>query len=251
MAGPPMGGILGTLPVPSGLGGSLASGGGPSAIHFWPMNEGTGTSLVDHIGSTNLTASNLVWATTPTGMGSSSKIAAFDGTTSYAQAASVDSSLNFSGSTPFTFAVWVDLGSTSSMTIAGNLTAPTTYEGWEVGCPGGGNANLLLVNNVTSNQLTANTSTAPFGLSTPVLLTVTYTGSLTLAGIVVYVNGVSQAISDASGTLSSSFTSTVPFLVGRRADGTSYFSGALAYMRVWNQALTSTQVTALYSAGPV
>ena len=72
----------------------------PTAIHFWPMNEGTGSTLHDSIGSTNLTATNVTWATS-TGMGTSA-VAQFNGTSSFASAASVDSTLNFNGTQPMT-----------------------------------------------------------------------------------------------------------------------------------------------------
>lgn len=251
MPSPSQGGIAGPLPPPSGLGGSLATGGGglPTAIHFWAMNEGTGSTLHDGIGTTDLTTSNVAWTATPSGMGASADIAFFNGTNSFAQASAVDASLNFSGTTPFTLAFWAYLNSSASATFFGNLTAPTTYEGWEMTNAGGAGLGTLLVNQVTSNQMSAVDSSGA-ATGTPIFIALTYTGSLTLAGVKEYINGVSQTLTDTTGTLSAGFTSAIPFLVGRRADATNSYNGGLAYLRIWNQVLTPTQISTLFTNGP-
>lgn len=222
----------------------------PAAAHFWPMNEGTGNTLVDNIGTTNLTTTNVTWNVT-SGLGAAA-VATFGGT-SKGLASAVDPTLNFSGILPFTVSVWVNVAVNTSLTLAGNLTAPTTYAGWEIGLSGNaGIADpvLLLVNTVTSNQMSARAPVAtPTGAAQ--LLVFTYTGSLTLAGVKIYVNGVNQTpLSDVSGTLSASFTSATPFLVGQRTDGTSGYQGAMAFMRTWNQVLTAAQIAKLFSQGP-
>lgn len=227
----------------------LPVSGMPSPIHFWPMTEGSGTTFIDNVGAINLTTSNIAWNTTPTGMGASSKVGGFNGTNAFAQASAVNASLNFSGVTPFTVSVWVFVAGGTGATLFGNLTAPTSYEGWEVSYASGVGTDLLLVNQVTSNQMTAATSATP-SVAIAESLIITYDGSLTLAGVKTYVNGVSQPLIDQSGTLSSSFTSAVPFLVGKRADGTNLFQGDLAYMRVWNVKLTPVQVATFFALGP-
>ena len=78
----------------------------------------------------------------------------------------------------------------------------------------------------------------------------TYSGSLAPSGVTLYVDGSSQSISVNQKTLTSGSTSTSPVYVGERNNGTSFFQGALGYMRVWNQVLTSAQIDTLYSNGP-
>lgn len=222
----------------------------PAAIHFWPMNEGSGSTFVDNIGTTNLTTTNVTWAIA-SGLGAAA-VSKFSSNGS-AIAAAVDASLNFNGTQPMTVAVWANVNIDNSSTICGNLMAPTTYAGWEVGLTGTNGAAapaLLVVGAVTSNQMTA-TGPSASGTAAGILLVYTYTGSLTLAGVKIYINGINQTpLSDSSATLTSGATSTQPFVVGARGDATSGFNGSLAFMRVWNSVLTPAQISKLYSLGP-
>lgn len=240
--------------VASGISVLHKGGGGtviPTAIHFWPMNEGSGTTYTDHIGSTNLTLSGAVTWGVQAGMGAS-PVVTFNGSSTYAQAASLDSSLNFNGTQPMTIAFWIKSGGISgSMTYVGDLVAGTTYSGYEVTNIASGSYGLIVVgNNVGTNQMTAATANGALTSNNPTLIVITYTGSLNLAGVKAYSNGAPNGVTDSSGTLTSGATSTVPFLIGRRSNSTNYYSGYMAYMRVWNVVLTQAQITALNALGP-
>jgi hypothetical protein len=228
--------------VPGGSGSAI-----PTAIHFWPMNEGTGSTFVDHVGSTNLTASNVTWAVS-SGLGSSA-VAQFNGTTSSAVASAVDSTLNFNGTSPMSIAFWVLPVSNNSATFAGNLETASEYQGWEATNTGSTGPGILVVNTITSNQMTAVDETVL--IASPYLIVITYTGSLNVSGVAIYSNGTSLSVTDLAGTLSTGgISSTQPFMVGARGNATNFYDGAMAYMRVWNQVLTPTQVSALYALGP-
>lgn len=257
------GGWLGTIRPPQSSGGIITpnklwpgqgGGGGtvvPAAIHFWPMNEGTGSTFVDHIGTTNLTTTNVTWAVT-SGLGASS-VAQFNGTNALAVASGVDATLNFNGSQPMTISFWASYAAlTSSMTVAGNLQTTASFQGWEVGSNNTAAQEqvFLLVGTVTSNEMAAHATVQNIFLNTPAMFVVTYSGNLNISGVTMYVNGVAQTIADSSGTLTSGSTSTTPFTVGARNNASSFFQGALAYMRVWNQILTQSQISALFTAGP-
>lgn len=226
---------------------TVTGGSIPAAIHFWPMNEGSGATLHDSIGTTNLTATNLTWAVT-SGLGATS-IAQFGGTTS-AVASAVDASLNFNGTQPMTVAFWVKPATTIGGSFAGNLQTGSSFQGWESSVAGASEAGYLVVGAVTTNQMTAVSTSADLSLGTPALVVVTYTGSLNLAGVKEYINGTAQTLTDSSGTLTSGSTSTQPFVVGARGNGTNFYTGAMAYMRVWNSVLTPTQVSSLFALGP-
>lgn len=232
--------------------GKGAGNGGSSflsqAQHFWPMNEGSGSTFVDHAGGTNLTTSGIIWTAAPAGMGAAPLIAGFNGSAGFAQASVVDPTLNFNGLTPFTISVWVYPTGSASFSVCGNLTAPTSYEGWELTSGGATGTGILLVNNITTNQMTA-LNGIPIVGSVPTLLTITYNGSLSLAGVKMYINGAPTPVTDSSGTLSAAFTSAIPFLVGKRADGTNFFTGVMAYMRTWALAATPTQVAGIFALG--
>jgi Concanavalin A-like lectin/glucanases superfamily len=226
--------------VPGGSGSAI-----PAAIHFWPMNEGAGSTFVDHVGSTNLTASNVTWAVS-SGLGSSA-VAQFNGTTSSAVASAVDSTLNFNGTSPMSIAFWVFPVSNNPATFAGNLETASEYQGWEATLDV--STGLLVVNTVTTNQMSALGTTA-LATNTATFVVMTYTGSLNAAGVSIYIDGVAQTVTDQSGTLTAGATSTQPFIMGARGNATSFYDGGMAYMRVWNQVLMPTQVSALYALGP-
>jgi hypothetical protein len=81
---------------------------------------------------------------------------------------------------------------------------------------------------------------------------VTYDGSRTAAGTHVYLNGTEGAHNVPVDNLSSSIANTKPVYIGALY-GTplaSYFPGAIADTRIYDVALTSAQVAALYAAGP-
>lgn len=219
----------------------------PAAIHFWPMNEGSGTTFFDQIGTTNLTSSNVTYAVT-TGLGASS-VAQFNGSSSNAAAASVDATLNFNGTQPMTIAFWINPVSVASGSFAGNLQTASAFQGWECSIASSGTNAYLVVGAVTSNQMTAASTTVDLVAGTPALVVITYSGSLNVSGVREYINGSLQTITDTTGTLTSGSTSTQVFNVGARS-GTNFYNGALAYMRVWNQVLTPAQVTKLFSNGP-
>lgn len=248
MGSPPQGGILGILPIPVGLGGSLANGGGlPAAIHFWPMNEGTGSTFFDQIGTINLTAQNISWSSL-TGMGPV-PVAGFNGTNSSAVASAVSSSLNFNGTTSFSVAFWIDTPRTASETFFGNFEASGgTFTGFEITTGGASGIGLGLVNNLNTSDSVfyLDGSTQP---TSATFLSVSYDGLNTSTSAKLYINGVSTALSG-SGLVTTNFSSTQPFLVGSRNDGSNPYQGAMAYMRVWNQVLTPTQVSTLFASGP-
>lgn len=246
MPSPPQGGLLGVLPTPAGLGGSLASGGGlPSAIHFWPMNEGTGATFFDSIGSLNFTASGVTWSAVP-GMGVPA-VAGFNSITpTTAVASSYNAGLDFSGTQPWTHSCWAYI--TAIGAIFSNLNPATYAGGWEVGNVGTGLGSYGVVNSGSQflgEYFTPNTTVAQH-------IVTTYDGSNGIAGLKTYVNGSLQATTQYSATAPTTpANSAALFHMGTRTDGaTAAYGGALAYMRVYTQVLTSAQVSTLYALGP-
>lgn len=217
----------------------------PAAIHFWPMNEGSGSTFVDNIGTTNLTSSNVTYSVT-SGMGSTA-VAQFNGSSSSAHAAGVDSTLNFNGTQPMTVCYWSAGATLASATAIGNLQTTSSFQGWEAGYGGSGpEANFLVVGAVTTNQLTLTNTAA----STSGLYCWTYSGSLAPSGLLLYVNGALHSTTTTTATLTSGSTSTSAVYVGSRSNSTNFYSGSMGYMRVWNQVLTSAQIATLFGLGP-
>ena len=222
----------------------------PAAIHFWPMNEGSGDTFFDQIGTTNFTATGLTWATN-TGMGASA-VAQFTPTTpTVANANAYDASLDFNGTQPWTVAFWAY--PTQGGAILSNLEVSGGYTGWEIGTGAGntqwpsiapgvnaGAATFLLVYNNNG-----------FALSAAQFWALTYDGSNTVAGCKAYLNGSPISLTTFEDTFIPPISSTQPMRIGQRpADGSEIYGGGLAYMRVWNSALPQTSIAALQHAGP-
>jgi hypothetical protein len=221
----------------------------PRADHFWPMNEGTGSTLHDTIGTTNLTASNLTWASVPAIGGT---CAIFNGGSASAVAAAYDPTLDFGLGGAFSISVWVANNSFSAGSLFGNLRADLgTYEGWEITVTTVPNDQYiaLLVNTITTNQMQSQSTSAT---TTDSHLVITYNGNGNVSGLQVYFNGVNAGpTTDAVGTLTLPFPSSQPFLVGARNNNTSFFNGGMTYLRTWNEViLTPEQVSTLFNEGP-
>lgn len=247
MSSPGQGGIVGVLDTPEGLGGSLATSGGgfPAAIHFWPMNEGTGTIFHDSIGGLNFSCPLVSWTSTPGVPGSTALFTTASPT--LATAAAYDADLDFDGTHAWTYSAWIY--PTTMGVLLGNLVPPSYPGGWEVG-------NLLL-NTIgafalinSGSAFTANYISTGFFYSNLYLVTFTYDGSNTAAGLQIYLNGVSQPATNYSATGTPPERSSQPFLMGARLDGSNPYGGGLSFVRVWNQVLTPTQISTLFTNGP-
>lgn len=235
------------LAMGKGAGNGGGGGGVPAAIHFWPMNEGTGTVLHDNIGTTNLNFINPNWGVL-TGMGSAA-VAEFNNTSpTYAVAAAYDPTLDFNGTTPFSVSVWIYTTLLVSETFIGNLTSTdSTFRGWELTTGGSSGIGLLLINNLSTSDeaFYLDGSYQTPNVATQVLLTYDGAGTAKL-----YLNGSNVAVGE-SGTLATpGFTSATPLAFGLRSNNTNAYAGGMAYARIWNQVLTPAQVTALYTLGP-
>jgi Concanavalin A-like lectin/glucanases superfamily len=204
---------------------SLASG----LVAYWNFNENSGTAVYDDTGNGNNGAfagsTGSQWVTGIIGSGLS-----FNGTNNFINVPQI----NVFPSGTFTYSAWIYIsGSSGVRTIIG----------------GGSNFPQLRVDATTNildllkeDTVSVGTSTAavPTGAWTHVVLTYASGGNYTF-----YINGVSSG----SGTYGGSFTNTGIDIGANGTNTTEYFSGDMDEVGVWNVALTSTQVTALYNSG--
>jgi Concanavalin A-like lectin/glucanases superfamily len=218
----------------------------PKAIHFWPMNEGSGSTFYDQIGTLNFTVTNPFWGVLA-GMGSSAVAEFNNASPTFAVASGYDASLDFSGTQSWTVAFWAY--PTVIGTFLSNIESPSFTGGWEVG---GGSpvSDIAIFAGINDGSHLLAVQNGGITLSVAQFIVATYDGSNTLGGCLMYVNGSAIAM----GTLGNTFTppgqTTQPFQIGLRANSTNPYGGGLAYMRVWNQVLTQAQITTLYGKGP-
>lgn len=223
--------------VPSGL------------LSLWAMDEGTGTTFADPVGSNTLTATGVTFGTVGQD-GFAGKPALFDRATSFATAANI-SPEDFTGSSAFSVSAWINPSSVSGgasvrtiMTNADDTVGP----GWQFSqydssllfslTGTGGGIVIFVINILTASTLQH--------------VAFTYDGSGAAAGVKVYLNGVLQTNSVNADTFSGSAASGLPMLVGaaKHASGLdAFFGGALGFGRIYSRALSSGEITTLYNSG--
>ena len=241
----------------AGMGGVAGTGGGPSPfnpclVSAWPMNEGSGLTLHDtSIGGTNTATISGAGAVTWTANLIKSGVTSPSWNASGNALATSTTLTNFTGSTPFSVSVWAN-PSPSSSTLFGTLNTGSNFIGWElavksVAGPPAVATDFFLINNYPSNAIDIQTTSTLSGLN---YIVVTYDGSKTAAGSLIYINGFVQTTSINANTLTASTASGLPVRFGARNNATEEFSGAMGFAEVYNCVLTPTQIATYNAAGP-
>jgi hypothetical protein len=226
--------------------GSSGSSGPPTAgeTNFWAMNEGSGTTLNDLVGSNPLTlGSGITWSggypLFPTGNNRAAYAASLPAVASR--------------TAPFSIAFWVKptvwIGAGQS-TLFSN-TAVTT-PGFEIDRPTSDKIEIAFISSVSgSNYIDLNsTATGLIPISTPTHVCVTYSGSSTAAGFTLYINGAASALATIQDTLTGSVTSTTQFsFMGSPTTTAGTFdnspAGEMDHAHVYNRALSAGECSAL------
>jgi hypothetical protein len=205
----------------------------------------------------NLTNSGVTYVSTP---GLLTNTATYSSSAPSTTVAANDTQTNFTGTTPFSVCGWFrqTSGSFSEADLIGNLNSASNYQGWQVYLTGASasvgappNAiGFILSNNVGSSSANVWYAWAPT-IGTAAHFCFTTDGTEKASGMLGYINGsgISQGyvITD---SLSGSTASGLNLGIGWRPSSTNnYLSGGIADVRIFNYALSSSQVAALYAAG--
>jgi hypothetical protein len=212
--------------------------GDPSLVGYWPFDEGTGAIAYDDSGQ-NATGSWLGTATGTSGYYSAGKVGpwtgVFDGTTTYVS--NVGNAAVFKLTTGMTLVAWVKLNASS--TDEKVISKRPSY------------ALAVYSNNVPETEIfIASTSydTRSGGAGTTLLNGVWYQLAGTYDGTLVktYVNGVLDRQISAPGSMDNT---TFVLNIGKTADSAAnYFNGFIDDPRVYNRALSASEIAALYNA---
>lgn len=213
-------------------------------VGWWKFDEGYGSSTIDSSGNNN----SGTWTGTPTGTIGTYYVSgrvgqyagAFDGTTDWVTFSNSSNQLMPTSNKPFTVALWADSNSTSSMiagdeslvnnetyTVSGfrfaltNCTAVCRFEFWS--SESGGTFD------VPSPQAA--------NLNTWYQVTATYNGNLAS----LYVNG--SLVASSTGVY---IGNTNNISVGGAIGGKAPWRGYLDDARIYNRALSQTEVTQIY-----
>jgi hypothetical protein len=102
-----------------------------------------------------------------------------------------------------------------------------------------------------TNFIAAHTAAGAVTASTLNHVCMTYSGSGVAAGITVYVNGVTSALTVASDTLAgNTIASTNPMLIGANVGPNDFYNGAIGGVQIFSRLLSGSEVVALYHHGP-
>lgn len=234
---------------------------GPSnngLVGYWSFNEGTSTKAFDYSGNGNTgTLTNMSAPATATSGWGNGKLGGglnFDGVDDYVDTGD-NTALNF-GTGDFTVSAWVY--NTSQNTRDQFLGKDTTTGGRQFSCGLNGNS----VGGISAGVI----SCAIFSASTPV-----YAGVITSAGalspnvwhqivfervsgtLYLFLDGVSLSVTTTGNTAASLSVqdTTGPMQIGARQypGSQDYFAGKIDEVRIYNRALSITEIKNLYTAG--
>lgn len=212
-------------------------------VDFWPMNEGSGATFNNVINPANpMTAQNITWASSFTGLGLSPQ---FNGSTSGA-VSTQPNTLNG----PFSICIALNGLVTSTglqPVLIRSFTTGVSTVGFQVTVIGRNLANYI-VSGTSPTWAGINVLTGPSANLTDnqsAYIVVTYDGSGVAAGIRSYINGISVSQTVTYDTLAGSFASNFPVYIGQDEAGGSRWNGTLANARIYNRVLSASEVAAL------
>jgi glucose/arabinose dehydrogenase len=205
-----------------------ASGGGgpaPGLVAAYGFNEASGTSVTDSTGNGNTGTIN---GATRTASGRFGSAISFDGVNdliTIADSASLDLTSGM------TLEAWVypTSGSTWRTVILKEASGDLAYALY------GNNTSSRATGWVKNGNTQSTSTTSALALNTWTHLAVTYDGAM----LRLYRNGVQEGTKAVTGAIT---TSTSPLRIGGNMLWTEYFAGTIDEVRVYNRALTATQI---------
>jgi hypothetical protein len=142
---------------------------------------------------------------------------------------------------PFSWAVWVKPAGVGA--ILSKMDRGLRHRGCDLILGEGGVLEMHLINNWPANALKVQTA-RPLAQNEWSHIVATYDGTKKPAGVVIYVNGEPQELTNITNTLRSTFASSQPFRIGMRA-GDVHLQGAVADVRLFQHALTAAEAKAV------
>jgi hypothetical protein len=207
-------------------------------VAYWKFDEGSGTTAADSSGSGNTgTVNGPTWTSGEIGGALN-----FDGVNDYV---SVPDAGNLDNTSALTIAFWVKptILDGSPRGIVSKRTASGSQDAYSIFFNSGNQIHVDI--DTGNNRFSTNTV---FLTNTWYHVAVTYDGTLAPASRVhVYVNGVLDKTAGETSASIPNYASDLAFgkLVG---NPTSYFAGSLDDVRIYNRALTATEVGSLFNS---
>ena len=211
-------------------------------VGYWAMNDATGTKATDYSGNgnTGTLTNGPTW-----GAGKRSGAVVLDGNNDEVTVADNDT-LDF-GSGDFSISFWLKTNSSVRRTIIDKFDTGAGNVGYYVDIMADGTIRTAYQSGVSDYRVRDSAATVNSDTWQHVLIT--KTGATNSPDI--YVNGVlsNGGVFSSGTTASSSNTKAFSIAKAKGADLASNLIGSLDEVRVYNRALSSTEVTNLYNSG--
>jgi hypothetical protein len=157
--------------------------------------------------------------------------------------------LNFSKTDPFSLVAWVKTSSAANQQIISKYEFPSSA-GWQFTFRAGGTVEMALTDALFTGNRIQVATTAMYNDGAWHHVAMTYDGSVTAAGITLYVDSVAQAVSVSSDNDPGSINNSVNAEIGSRgAVATETFQGDMDDAGAWDVELSAANVVTIYQLG--
>jgi len=208
------------------------------------------TIAADYVGPNDGTLTgNTAFATPGTFGYTGDEYLTFDGTGDYLNVPD-DATLDFERTDTFSIVAWVKTTSNGETILAKRDNSGGQTRGYELWNNGSGQLSFLLVNdNSPANYLYVDGTDNTINDGAWHMVVVTYDGSSTAAGTLLYVDGIAQTKTVNQDNLSATTLNNVAFRVGSREAGDIDFTGDIDNVIVYDDVRTPAEILADYNNG--
>lgn len=157
--------------------------------------------------------------------------------------------LRFDFADRFSFSAWFNTSASAIGTIISKEEASGNFEGYCLLIDSTGEIIVRLEGSGAINNKIEVETFSTWNDGKWHHVAVTYDGSSTAAGVIIYIDGVAQAPNVTFDAASNSMLNTVPFQIGIRDNTDRLWDGLLDEVAVFNSELTPAQVAAIFNHG--
>jgi len=172
----------------------------------------------------------------------------FDGVNDYVN---LGNNLDFDGSTPFSISTWVYVNTSKQQAIISKESAGNNFTGYIAQIQSSNQVLFYFGSNYGGGDYLSCQTTNTLTTNTWQMVTITYDGSKSVAGINIFLNGVSSTLSIFRNTLVGSTSNSINTNIGAAVSSGAarYFNGLLDEVGIWDRELSESEVTELYNSG--
>lgn len=107
----------------------------------------------------------------------------------------------------------------------------------------------VYINNTAANAILVRTNGVSFTNGEWYDIGFTYNGSSTAGGVIIYVDDVAVPMFTVTNALTTTIQNVAAMLIAGRFAVAAYLAGNIGYVRIWNMALTPTQISTNHNGG--